>query len=528
MKKLGFLLIIIYLLTLLTSCTVVEGTVSDRISSPDNNLPPIEGKWEIDKVLKSSLSHFSEDEVLSYIGSEALFHKDAVIIRDSYTTKPSYKIKKVDAGDYLLFKYKVSPRILGIEDEKIEVITIFNENAYFHEFIRLNDDTMIVSINDSFFSLKRTVEKVSVDEIQRYINVEKSMLRTFGAVEDEVYQTGVMIGLKVQTFDELNQVPMWQYKTIWINSQNKVIDGIYELDQLLMPRKNGFWIIESNRNIVDESIIDELIALPQFRKEDTAMIEDELLETSNIDMALREQDEEPMAMLSQEEPTTMMSMAIEPPKQKIPSILKNILFLGNDYISVENIDLDRGYRRTFQVYAIDNLEDKKPIKLTDLIGENGKDIFSESARTVMSIDPNIVANEENVGLIRRNGYWIMKGRINYKQNDEELYKDFNIKAIPPKEMVSYDEQTIPWDAIRLIVPDVIDVFSSPNNEFVVVMTSSHLVVYYIEDGDIVNNPVARIKLPYDSSIIMSEWAVGRYANIWQNEIINNGGGEIEY
>lgn len=518
MKKLGYLILLITLLGLLSSCNVVEGNVSDRITSPENITPPIQGKWVIDKLLKSSYSQLKEGEEEFYIGREALFHKDAVIIGENYTTNPSFKMKVVNAADYLLYKYKSTPEVLGIGEEKVEIITILNDDTYFYEFIKIDEETMIVNINESFYRVKRSVEVVSIDEINRYINVEKSMLRTFGAVEDESYQSGIMIGLKVPSYDEVNNVPRWDYKTIWINSQDNSIANIYELDRLLMPRMNGFWILESNRIIEGDSIRDELIALPQFRLASNPMVEDERLVTLNDSyMQMKVKDEALISMFSAQEES-----------KAHPSILKNILFLGNDYISVENIDLNRGSRRTLQVYAIDNLADKEAIKLSDLIGEAGRDIFTDSARNSMNIDPNIVSNEENIGLVRKNGYWIMKGRVNYKQNSEELYRDFNIRVIPPKEMVNYDEQIIPWDAVRLIVPDVVDVFSSPNNEFIVVITSSHLVVYYLEDGVIINNPAARIKLPYDSSIIMSEWAVGRYANIWENEIIKNGGLKLDY
>ena len=95
-------------------------------------------------------------------------------------------------------------------------------------------------------------------------------------------------------------------------------------------------------------------------------------------------------------------------------------------------------------------------------------------------------------------------------------------------MVSYDELIIPWDAIKLAMPDAIDVFTSPNDEFIIVITSSHIVICNIEDGGIINNPVAKIKIPYGSSVVMSEWAVGRYANLWENEVIENGGAELEY
>ena len=94
-------------------------------------------------------------------------------------------------------------------------------------------------------------------------------------------------------------------------------------------------------------------------------------------------------------------------------------------------------------------------------------------------------------------------------------------------MGSYDELSIPWDAVRLTVPDVVDVFSSPNNEFIVVITSSHIVIYSVEEYDIDNAPVARIRLPNESSVIMSEWAIGRYPGIWQNEMIKHGATEVE-
>lgn len=520
MKKIIMIIILTIILLILTSCTIVEGDISERVALPENNTPPILGKWEIVEVLKKAYSNSSNIDPELLVGREGLFHKEGVVIGDDYTIKPSFKIKNVNTSDYFLYKYKTSPLILGVEAETVEVINIFNDNAYFYELIKVDDDTMLINIDESFFKFERIVAEVSKDEIMRYINVEKSVLRTLGAAEEVDIKTGVLLGIKVPSFDEPNQVPAWSYKTIWINSQNKVLTGIYELDKLLMPRKNGFWIIDSERIADNESISDEITAIPQFRIDDKELIVDDTSE-----FFARNSYEVLYGLETKKE---MIALNDNIQEARDSSIIKNILFMGNDYISIENIDLDRNFRRTLQVYAIDNLEEKKPIKLTDLIGANGNSIFTDGARSVLSLDSEIIINEENVGLARRNGYWIMKGRINYKQNEEELFKDFNIKAIPPKEMVSYDEQAIPWDAIRLNIPDLVDVFSSPNNEFIVVVTGSHIVVYYLEDGFIVNKPVARIKLPYDATVIMSEWAVGRYSNIWENEFISSGGIKLDY
>lgn len=502
MKKTIFIIILLSLLFVLPSCTIKDGEVKERIISPENNLPPIHGKWRIDELIKTQYGTIKDESEDIYVGKEALFHKEGVILGEAFTNKPSYKIKSVKTRDYLLYKYKTSPINFGITDERIKVITILDDNKFFNEFIKINESTMFVSIDDNFYKMVKIIDEVSVDEINRYISVEKTMMRSLGVAEEANLQTGVLLGLSIPNFDEDAQAPKWDYKTIWLRSQNREIVDIYELDGLLVPRKNGFWKIDSIRELKDDSVNDELLAIPQFKLSEKQSI------FSDMDLIL--------------------PIKNEYIRTQLPSIIKNVLFVGNDYISVENIDLDRNSRKTLQIYAIDNLEEKKPIKLTDLIGTDGQDLFYEGARSVLNLDSSIIPNEENVGLIRRNGYWIMKGRINYKQNDEELYKDFNIKTIPPKDMVSYDELSIPWDAIRIMVPDVVDVFSSPNNDFIIVISSSHLVVYPIQEGDLINKPIAQVKLPFDSKIIMSEWGLGRYPNIWQSEVIKNNGVKVEY
>ena len=196
----------------------------------------------------------------SNIGKEALFHKDAVVIGEHFTTKPSYKIKYVNARDYLLYKYKTFPGSIGVEQEEIEVITLLNDDKFFYELLRIDKDTMIINIEDKFYSMEKSVEEVSLEEIKRYINVERTKLRTLGEVEEESLVTGILLGVKTPFYDESNQRNSWKYKTIWINSENRKIASIYELDDLLLPRKNGFWIIDVKKDKAGNSIDGEITA----------------------------------------------------------------------------------------------------------------------------------------------------------------------------------------------------------------------------------------------------------------------------
>lgn len=499
MRKLYIVLLVVASF-FMTSCAVIEGEIKDRISAPENNLAPITGKWEITEMVYS-LSSLVDQEEDALVGEVGLFHKDGIILGRDYTSNPSFKIKKVKARDYLISKFKLNPLSIKIEEDYIQVVTILNEDQYFLEFIIIDENTILSYVGESFYKLEKQLEEVSLDEVERYINVEKNIQRNYGEIPEQSLSTGLLLGIKTGGFDDNYKMPTWEYKTYWINVQNKSLAGIYELDRLLLPRENGFWFINQNRVVGNGTISDEIEAIPLVTPDKGLDAQEVFGFDSKGKLIIDERAESP--------------------------ILKEILFVGNDYISVENVELDKDDRRTLQIYAIDNLLEEKPMKLSDLVGEMGKDFFLEGVRSVVAIDEEILINEGNVGLVRKNGYWTLNGRVNYKENDKELYKNFKIKAIPPQEMVKYDDLLIPWDAIKLTVPDLVDVFSSPNNEFIVVVTSSHIAIYTLEEYDINNTPLAKISISNDSTVVMSEWGMGRYAGIWQNEMIKQGATEIE-
>lgn len=506
MRRLIIILILLSSL-LLSACTIADGNIQDKIISPGNNTIPVRGKWTIEEKITSSEDEDFENglvkgEVDSYIGEEVLFNKEALVVADDFATSPTFRIKNVNTYDYLLYKYEVSPSKLDINSENIQVITSIKNNQVFYEFIRYNEDDLLVVINNSLYKMKNIVDEVSLDEVNRYINIESDMVRTFDNIELESLDSGILLGIRNPIYDEENETPDWEYKTIWIRSENRDIT-IYELDQLLVPRKNGFWLVGVDRSTDKTSITDKIVATPQF----TNTARNNLMGESFIE--------------------NLKSKSLSLMSNK-PSVLKNIIFVGNDYVSIEKTEVDKENRKTLEIYAIDNIEDEKPIKLSDIVGEEGKSLFNEGSENIQSLGTNPVLNESNIGLERKNGYWSLRGRVNYKENDEELFKDFNIRAIPSESMVTYDEQSIPWDKVSNQFPNAIDIFSSPNEEFIVVVRGNKLEIYNTDKGEIIDqDPISKIEIPNNASIIMSEWALGRYPTIWENEMIHQGAQYIE-
>lgn len=501
------LFLVISFILIFTGCTVVEGEVKDRIIAPENSNIPISGKWEATHIYDEEFIPIDdattfEERSMEVLNLEAFFHSEGVAIGEKFAEEPSFRIKNVAAYNYLSSNYRITPDDMDIENERIEVITVLNEDTYLLDFVRLDDEMILVKYDELFYIFERATEEASEDEVERYIQVQKDVMRTLGTDEEQDLRTGFLLGLKVPDYDNRSDNVDWTYKTIWINTDNGDVVDIYELDKLLLPRKNGFWEVEKERTYREEVVKDSLSVSPLFRVDES---NDANKNTASIDALVDNLN-----------------------KNEINSELKNILFVGNDYISVENIDLEDNQKQTLEIYSVDYIREETPIKLSDLIGEEGRELFIEGARTEMSLDDNIVPNEENIGLFRKDGHWSLRGRINYFQSGEELYRDFNVRAIPPEGMVSFDEQVIPYNMVNLVAPGLVDHFSSPNEEFIVALTSTHLTIYPIENGELINTRIARFRIPEDSSVIMTEWARGRYTETWEQEVIENGGVKIDY
>ena len=489
MKKYQMIIWGIIIITLLTSCRTNKLETIDRIKSPDNNIPPLQGKWIVDTFIDSPYNRGNVVELESLIGKEALFHKDAVVIGEDYILEPTYKLKNVNLLDYLLYKYKMVPKDFGLDDEEAQILTIYSKNQYFYEFIKYNDNEMITFVDGKFYFLKKNIDEISKEEIERYINVEKNIKRITNIEDVDTLRTGVLLGIKTNFYDESTQSDNWNYKTLWIRFNNRQLASAYEMQDLLVPRKKGFWLVDVKRDNGNDKI----------EIEQKTILNDEIFDISKSDYA--------------------RTFGIVK-KENLPPILKNIIYIGNDYVSTEVINMSNN-KKTLEVYPIDYLEEEKTINISDIIGEEGLIIFKEGAQSITKSDNNVFLDETSFGLARRNGYWIMKGRINYKSNDEELYNDFNIKRIPPKELVNYDELAIPWNKIKSRVPEAIDAFTSPNDDIIIIVTRNQLLIYSIIDHEISQNELGKIKMDNSDSIIMSEWCMGSYAMLWEEEVLKN-------
>lgn len=497
MKKIVLLIGLIVLTAFISACSLDNMELSKNISAPENTNLPIEGRYIIEGYKFSTVSAMSEEEAEAYIGREVVFHEDVVSIGDVYCYEPNFKIKNVKTNEYLIYQYKTNPETLNIEKEEIQIVSISGAEQFFNDFIKVSEDNILVNIDGVFFYLRKTSENVEMDNIALYGTPQEVTLKAMESEKVQGLNSGILLGLKSLDLEN-NDLENWNYRTVFIRSVDSNIVSIQEMENILLPRMTGFWKVEVEREEVDGKANDKIIAYPINR---------------GTDVTIKVEDKKIFEMDKEGVDTN--------------NTIKNILFLGNDYISIENIHYRNKGQRYLELYPVDNINQSTPIKISDILGEAGKEALIEgfNMEILSKIKDgskgllNFIPKEDSFGLFRRNGLWVIRGRVNYIKNGEYVYEDFNIPAIPTREIISYDELSIPWKEIKAKRPDALDAFTSPNEDIIIVVARNEILIYPIKDNKIGNEAIGKVPLQSGEKIIMVEWAIGIYPQLWEKQFI---------
>lgn len=489
MRKIASIIILIIILLVITSCGIENIELSENITKPKNLNMPLYGEWIIEDYKFSTVSKMDEERAKEYIGLEAIFHEKIVSIGQNYCLEPDFTTKNVDAYDFLIYNYKTSPDFLAIEPEEVQIVSVSGVEQFFNEFIKLSDEDIIVNIDGVFFYLSKLSDQVDESRIEA-LSIPQELTTEVEEATDsdqEFLNSGILLGFKSLNMSEEDELENWNYRSIFIRRVDEETITIKEMEDILIPRKNGFWKIEVDRQNKGNNANDNIEAYPLSKEKE-----------KGVDIRI---------------------------DQERDKTLKNILFVSSDYISIENIHHRIKGQRYLEVYPIDNINLKTPLEISSFLGDAGgeaiakgfnKDIVAENEE-YRSDYVDISPSEDSFGLVRRNGLWIFQGRFNYLEDENYMYKNFNIEALPTKELISFDELYIPWNVIKEKIPTALDAFTSPNGDIAAVLTYDQLLIYEIEKENLADDPIEIIKLQPGEKVVMAEWALGKYAETWEEQ-----------
>lgn len=516
---------IIFSLIILTSCSTSQISYTAEISAPEKTDVPIFGTWVVEKYILPSDFSESNIKVDTQIGNKLIFDVDKALINENIYYDLNYKIKSISTEDYFLNNFKINPSTLNIKNSTVNVITLSSDDSFLDNYVLLEDDLLVTSKNEIFYFLKRVnsseesdgmaliPEKVEILEkddtngtTENKDHVNASSNDKTENVYSDIIESGILLCLKSYVpkdytipYQLTDSITEPSYRTLWINFNGKNASQVNEVPFILLPRKTGFWRIDTDRVVEKKYVKDYMYAYP---------LQSQIEKTKDTDSI---------------------------PKNTEFNDLIDINFIGNDYLSL-NLNGAGFYEgaahsysyQLMRVVPIDTISgiNETPIPITEILGSPGELALKDGAVSFLnSADEATKKSLEtspeylSFGVARDVGKWILEGRLNYADEASRgNYADFTIPTIPPKELVAHDNLYPSWNIIKEKVPEAIDAYSSPLENFIIILTSKNILAYSVEKGVIASEPLVEIPLLQGETPIMSQWATGNYVNSWTKTV----------
>ena len=473
--------IIIYLvaLLLLMGCTNSNTDNALQIHPPLNNHLTIRGTWEVIK-----------DTSNEWRGKTLQFTEDYLLLGEDILQNPSYKIRRVNVEEYIFYHLRNPLSDFSINLKDMDVITITDKGQFIGEVLILQENELILQLHNNSILLKKTSDEVELSFDVKGDYPESILIENFK--DSEGIRSGLLIALRSSGGNNSTT-----YRTIFVAVQNKELRTSLEADGILFPRRSGFWQLSTERKVVDGFTEDYIYA------------NNTLTNQQSINSISKQR--------------SLLGLS-EPSVNENTNISRSIQYVGNDYISIEEVVEKDGFNTEsmLSIIPVDALPNIKKIDINDLLGEKGTTTI-ETTRMKVMVEKGIsdkylsrfTKEDSNLSLERKMGRWIFKSRLSYMQKNQLKTEDFNINLIPPNNLVSYDSLAISWTNVKDKIPNAIDVYTSPNKDIAVIITKTELLVYRLSMGEIIGVPLERIVLNTGESIIMAEWATGQYTDIWE-------------
>lgn len=269
------------------------------------------------------------------------------------------------------------------------------------------------------------------------------------------------------------------------------INPVIKIDNIILPRRSGFWNVDVRKVMRGNICCDAIDAYNISKQVKTdKILHNNIQKSDNVKVNLH----------------------------------KKILYIGNDYISLE-ITGSKIYKDRYILKPVDSTEGDNGILIYDIDEMNGRQAVDSGIANALK-EKNIASSQiindnrtyENFALYRKTGHWFVKGRLYYNIDDTQKNFDYNINLIPSSKVVFYDNLCLHWTYIKDTVPEATDAFTSPNKDIAVVLTHDKLYVYSINGSELSKNALYKTDLNHGECVIMSEWATGSYVQKWGNVI----------
>lgn len=280
------------------------------------------------------------------------------------------------------------------------------------------------------------------------------------------------------------------YRTLLLTSKNGQAAISEAVEGLLVPRNKGFWRIDTKRSIYNNWVEDFVWSAPQGKSPELPGIQaynGENCEGHRI---------------------------------------QKINYVGADYISMEvntaGYCEDAAHPWNFNTLAVVPVDSTTHlgVPISRVLGDSGRAaLYRAAERYLNGLSPEEqelylpVPDEASWGLVRREGRWIIQGRLDPGSVNFGEPADFDVDAQPPAALVGRGQRNPAWSEILSFAPDARDAFAPPGGDMLVILHPDSLTVHPVTEGTI-GPATLTTSLPHDATTVMALWAIGPRASSW--------------
>jgi hypothetical protein len=221
----------------------------------------------------------------------------------------------------------------------------------------------------------------------------------------------------------------------------------------------------------------------------------------------------------------------------------NLLFVHEQYLALEGDS--SGYCKgaahpwaasTLEVRDLDVLEraenttqttnpEPNLVEIGVALGENAAKQFSASGEAFykkLPLEKQEVFEKSpsatNWALIRRNGQWVLRGRLGYAYEAVRnvCCIDFD-SGLNPQNLIGHDKLAVSWAALKAKYPKIIDAFSSPKNDMLFTLEPNKLTAFALANGKL-GGVLLTVPFKNRASPVMIEWATGASVARWTKDL----------
>lgn len=501
-KILKLMSIVFLLILLITSCsrTTYNEESMENVKMPKNLEVPLEGTWKV-VATKSIDPEYPRDEIINKDISEhpkLYIDTDLVNFGDRYTVVPEFRSKYVNGKSYMEYRYNTVEIAQEIKDRDYEIVSILDGQRFYQDIFVIDKEknNILLPYDGVFYYLKKESDYVDQDLVKKYKSEYKSSNK--GILDDIVEEENIalLLGIKSKDENSSGENPTYKYRTYLIVKNSTEDARVYLTDGLYVPRKQGYWKVDSETYYKDgkrEDVIDS----HQLNYDANGKIK----ETDN--------------------------------KNKLVSKSPiNITYIDSEYLSLERAEEKiKGIKR-YEIHNLDELDLNKPLSIEEIAGKKGREKYIEDLNKIFDIPRNkeIDSNQEdilkynyetNVGIHRNNGKWVFASNLAYVTEEGYIQKDFDIDLMPTIDILKNNELKFKWSKIKESIPYTIDAVTSPGGNLLVVQNNNELVIYDLTKGISSNDILKAMPIKHSDTIVMTEWATDSMVDVWEKEFKKN-------